>query len=304
MITGSNQIELRHLRYFLAVAEELHFGRAAEKLFISQPGLSRQIKQLEEELDLQLFERDNRNVALTQAGHYLKEEVQLLLKNLQKVFNHASMLQDGKEGILKFGYVGSAMQNIIPQLLLEFRETHPNIQFDFKEMDNQKQVESLLSQDIDVGFVRLVRVPRGLQIKPVFKDTFSLVLPNSHPLEKQDFSSLIQLKDEPFILFERAYSPTYYEKMRQIFDYSGFTPIVSHFTVHASTIYRLVENHFGVSIVPSALKMGYDMDVKFIELTEIPQRTTLSIVWNQQNRNPILEKLLEVVELFELGSST
>ncbi|MCT4699925.1 LysR family transcriptional regulator [Tenacibaculum haliotis] len=288
----SNQIELRHLRYFLAVAEDLHFRKAAERLFISQPGLSRQIKQMEEDLDIQLFVRHNRKVALTEAGIYLKTELTQSLKNLNHAFENAKLLQDGKDGHLNFGYVGSAMQNIIPNLLVEFKKEYPNVQFGLKEMDNKKQIDSLLSNDIDLGFVRLDRVPRGLAIKPILKESFCLVLPKNHPVNENNFKGLHQLKNESFILFDPSYSPSYFEKVMQIFDDSNFTPLVTHNTIHAASIYKLVENNFGLSIVPKSLQHGYDMKVKFIELKNIPQRTTLSVVWDKNNKNSILKSLL------------
>ncbi|WP_422090429.1 LysR family transcriptional regulator [Tenacibaculum ovolyticum] len=291
----SNQIELRHLRYFLAVAEDLHFRKAAERLYISQPGLSRQIKQMEDDLDIKLFIRNNRKVELTEVGKYLKKELTQNLKNLAHVFNYARLLQDGKDGHLNFGYVGSAMQKIIPNLLIEFKKEHPNVQFGLKELDNEEQIDSLLSQDIDIGFVRLDRVPRGLAIKPILKESFCLVLPKNHLVNKDNFKGLHQLKDESFILFDPSYSPSYYEKVMQIFDDSKFVPIVSHNTIHAASIYKLVENNFGLSIVPKSLQYGYDMNVKFIELSNISQRTTLSVVWDKNNRNPIVESLLKII---------
>lgn len=289
------QIELRHFRYFLAVAEDLHFRKAAERLFISQPGLSRQIKQMEDDLGVELFVRHNRKVELTSAGLYLKNELTRNLKNLDNILDYAKLLQDGKQGKLEFGYVGSAMQDIIPNLLIQFKKEHPNVQFGLKEMDNQKQIESLLSHDIDVGFVRLDRVPRGLNIKPILKESFCLVLPKNHPINASNFKGLQELKDESFILFDPSYSPSYYEKIMQIFDESGFTPIVSHNTIHAASIYKLVENNFGLSIVPKSLQKGYNMNVKFIELHKIPQRTTLSVVWDKNNRNPIVASLIEKI---------
>ncbi|KAB1155334.1 MULTISPECIES: LysR family transcriptional regulator [Tenacibaculum] len=291
----SYQIELRHFRYFLAVAEDLHFRKAAERLFISQPGLSRQIKQMEDDLGVELFVRHNRKVELTSAGLYLKNELTRNLKNLDNILDYAKLLQDGKQGKLEFGYVGSAMQDIIPNLLIQFKKEHPNVQFGLKEMDNQKQIESLLSHDIDVGFVRLDRVPRGLNIKPILKESFCLVLPKNHPINTSNFKGLQELKDESFILFDPSYSPSYYEKIMQIFDESGFTPIVSHNTIHAASIYKLVENNFGLSIVPKSLQKGYNMNVKFIELHKIPQRTTLSVVWDKNNRNPIVASLIEKI---------
>ncbi|MBL4724708.1 MAG: LysR family transcriptional regulator [Lutibacter sp.] len=293
----SNQIEYRHLKYFLAVAEDLHFRKAAEKLYISQPGLSRQIKQMEEDLRIKLFERHNRKVKLTIAGRYLQSEITRNLKSLDHILNHAKLLADGKDGNLKLGYVGSAMQKIIPELLLQFRKNHPNVLFSLTEMDNQKQIEGLTSQSIDVGFVRLERVPKGLEIKPVLTEHFCLVLPVNHTINSDNFKNLSQFKEESFILFDPTYSTSYYEKVMQIFDESGYVPHVSHNTIHAGSIYQLVENNFGISIVPKSLQINYNKKIKFIELDQLPQRTTLSLVWGKSNRNPILENFLNILNI-------
>ncbi|WP_372753962.1 LysR family transcriptional regulator [Labilibaculum sp.] len=291
----SNQIEFRHYRYFLALAEDLHFGKAAERLYISQPGLSRQIKQMEEFLGIKLFERHNRKVQLSTAGLYLQKELNSTFNRLNEIVNHAKLLNDGLNGNLNLAYVGSAMQDVIPNLMLEFKKHHPNVLFSLKEMDNNKQIQALLNQEIDLGFVRMERVPRGLKIQSVFEDTFSLVLPKDHPINEENFKNLSQLKDESFIFFDSSYSESYYEKMMQIFDESGFSPLISHNTVNASSIFRLVENNFGISIVPTSLQQGYNMNVKFIELLKIPQRTTLKLVWNSLNTNPILGNFLKVI---------
>ncbi|MFI1770859.1 LysR family transcriptional regulator [Thalassobellus citreus] len=291
----SYQIELRHIKYFLAVADTLHFRKAAETLFISQPGLSRQIKEMEEELGMKLFERHNRQVKLTHTGAYLKKELSKNLKHLDTILNHAKLLETGKDGQLNFGYVGSAMQQIIPNLLLQFTKNHPDILFSLKEMDNQKQIEGLLSQDIDIGFVRLERIPRGLNSHPVLKESFCLVLPKDHPIDASNFKNMKQLKNEHFILFDPEYSASYYEKVMGIFDDSGFTPLVSHNTIHASSIYKLVENNFGISIVPKSLMPEHNSKIKFIELTKIRQKTVLSAIWNPDNRNPILDKVITLL---------
>ncbi len=292
----SNQIEFRHYRYFLAVAKELHFRKAADLLFISQPGLSRQIKQMEKELGIKLFERHNRKVELTAAGEYLQKELTDNFKRLDDIVAHAKLLNDGIDGNLKLSYLGSAMQKVIPELLLKLEAGHPNVLINLTELDNKSQIQALLKQEIDVGFVRMERVPRELDIKPIFEDTFSLVLPKNHKLNTNNFTSISQLKDEHFILFDASYSESYYEKVMQIFDDSGFSPIVSHSTVNASSIYRLVENNLGVSIVPTSLQSGYDLGIKFIELKNIPQRTTLKIIWNKTNSNPILYNFLKLTE--------
>jgi DNA-binding transcriptional LysR family regulator len=294
----SNQLEFRHYRYFLAVAKELHFRRAAEQLYISQPGLSRQIKQMEEELGIKLFERHNRKVELTKAGQYLQEELIKNFKHLDEIINHSKLLNDGINGHLKLTYVGSAMQKLIPNLLLKFRETNPNVLIQLTENNNQRQIQALLNQEVDFGFVRMERVPKGLEIFPAMEETFSLVLPESHSINIDNFKNLSQLKDEQFILFDSSYSESYYEKVMQIFDDSGFVPNISHSTVNASSIYRLVENNFGISIVPTSLQYGYQLKIKFIELKDIPQRTTLKIVWNSMNTNPVLRSFIDVIHCY------
>ncbi|AUC86250.1 transcriptional regulator [Polaribacter sp. ALD11] len=289
------QIELRHIRYFLAVAEELHFRKAAEKLFISQPGLSRQIKLFEEELGVVLFERHTRKVVLTKVGEYLKVEFSLQLKTLSHTLDNAKLLHDGKKGELNIGYVGSAMQEVIPNLLLRFEKNHPDILFNLKEIDNQKQIEDLLSFSSDIGFVRLERVPRALEIKSILKENFCLVLPKNHTINENNFKSLAQFKEESFILFDAKYSASYHEKVMQIFDDCGFAPLISHNTIHSSSIFKLVENNFGISIVPKSLAQKGGHQIKFIELDMISQKTTLSVIWNKKNTNPILNDVLALL---------
>ncbi len=291
----SNQLEFRHLKYFLAVAEELHFRKAAERLYISQPGLSRQIKQMEIDLGVQLFERHNRKVVLTKAGTYLKNELSIHLKQLDDILNHAQLLHQGKKGQLKLGYVGSAMRHIIPELLLHYRNKSPDIVFNLKEMDNQKQVEDLINYKIDLGFVRLEHVPSSIEKQIILRENFCLVLPETHDLNVSNFKDLGQLKNESFILFDPEYSESYYNKVLHVFQDSGFTPIISHLTIHASSIYKLVSHRFGISIVPKSLTSKHIQGVKFIELTTIPQKTNLSVIWNKNNRNPLLTTILDLI---------
>jgi len=294
----SNQLEFRHFRYFLAVAQELHFRKAAERLYISQPGLSRQIKQMEANLDVKLFDRNNRKVTLTKAGQYLKQELEINFKRLDDILSQAKLLNDGIDGNLKIGYIGSAMQKLIPEFLLKFRATNPNTLVNLTELDNNSQIQALLNQEIDIGFVRLERVPEALEMHSVLEETFSLVLPKKHAIDASNFEQLSQFKDEHFILFDASYGESYYEKVMQIFDDSGFYPAILHSTVNASSIYRLVENNFGISIVPTSLQGGYNLDVKFIELNDIRQRTTLKIVWNRKSTNPLVASFLNVVNDF------
>ncbi|SFR62612.1 LysR family transcriptional regulator [Maribacter stanieri] len=291
----SNQIELRHLTYFLAVAQELHFRKAAEKLFISQPGLSRQIKQMEDILETQLFERNKKKVALTPAGHYLKTEVEYIFNHLEKVERQLKLVGDGNSGELRIGFLGSAMQQVIPQLLLQIKENYPKVKTSLEELSNFAQVDGVLNDQLDMGFVRVSRVPSTLEMKTVFTDTFSLVLPERYPILTREFEGMHQFANDDFILFSQAYSPLYYETIISICKDAGFAPKISHKSVHAHTIFKLVENHMGIAIVPTSLQNGFQMRVKFIELKNIPQRAELSVIWKKEHTNPVLKNCMELL---------
>ncbi len=292
----SNQLELRHYRYFKVVAEELHYRRASERLFISQPGLSRQIRQMEEILGVQLLWRNKRKVRLTEAGKYLKSEIDFIFNHLELIHKQLKLIDKGEDGELRIGFLGSAMQNVIPDLLLKMDQMYPGISTSLEEMSNGLQVAAVDKDRLDIGFVRLARVPAGIRMKPVYRDTFSIVLPEDHSLTAGRFKGVHQLKNENFILFSSDYSPAYYDKIMSICEDEGFTPHITHKSVHAHTIFKLVELGLGVSIVPTSLQHGYDRKVKFIELAGIEQSALLSMIWKEENRNPVLEKVLGLVE--------
>lgn len=289
------QIELRHFIYFLAVAEELHYRKAAEKLYISQPGLSTQIKQMEGILQTQLFIRDKKKVRLTPAGAFLKGEVEFILNHLEQTKKQLKLIGEGHLGEIRIGFLGSAMQNVIPNLLLDLKEKFPFIHTSLEELSNRAQISAILRDKLDLGFVRLSRVPKGLKLKPVFEDTFSLVLPADHILNEKEFKSIDQVATDDFILFSQDYSPQYYDTVLSICEDAGFSPNVSHKSVHAQTVFKLVENKLGIAIVPTALQYGFQMKVKFIELKKIKQRAILSMVWKEDNRNTALQNCMDLL---------
>jgi len=291
----SYQLELRHFNYFLAVAEELHYRKAAEKLCISQPGLSRQIKQMEEILGTPLFVRNKKKVSLTAAGTYLKSEVEFIVNHLAVTQKQLKLIAEGSIGELRIGFLGSAMQTVIPELLVSLRHHFPDIKTSLEELSNTAQVNALLKDSLDLGFVRLARVPDELAIKTILYDSFSLVLPASHPMTPTNFTSVEQLANEDFILFSQEYSPLYFDTIMSICEDAGFTPKISHKSVHAQTIFRLVENNLGISIVPSSLQYGFKLGVKFIELKEIAQKAELSVIWKKENRNPTIAQTLKLI---------
>ena len=286
------QLELRHFKYFQALANQLNYRKAAEKLFISQPGLSRQIKQMEEILEVPLFIRTKRKVSLTQAGVYLKGEVDFIFNHLQLTTKQLKMVNAGQMGEVRIGFLGSAVQKVIPDLMIQLNKKYPDVHASLEELSNKAQIEALQKDDLDIGFVRMARVPSGIEIHPVFTDSFSLVLPQNHRLNKSNFKNVGQLKEEPFILFSSDYSPLYYDKIMSICEDQGFTPKISHRSVNAHTIFKLVESGLGVAIIPSSLQLGFELNIKFIKLAKISQNTVLSAVWRSENRNPAMRQVI------------
>lgn len=295
MITENYQIELRHFTYFLAVADELHFRRAAEKLFISQPGLSTQIKQMETLLGVELFVRDKKKVRLTPAGAFLKKEAEFVLNHLRQTKRQVKMIGEGQLGEVRIGFLGSAMQNVVPELLMKLQKKHPTVHTSLEELSNKAQINALLKDQLDIGFVRLGHVPVGLESKLIFEDTFSLVLPKDDNLTISNFKGMHQVSERSFILFSKEYSPLYFDTVMSICEDSGFAPKVTHKSVHAQTIFRLVESGLGIAIIPTSLQHGFQMRVKFIELKKIKQRAILSAVWKKTNRNPVLQHCLKLL---------
>ena len=289
------QLELRHFRYFLAVADELSFSKASTRLFISQPGLSKQIKLMEETLGAPLFIRNKRNVTLTKAGEYLKGEVEFIYNHLETTKKNLKAISEGNEGEIRIGFLGSAMQNVIPDLLVNLNKKHPKIKTTLEELSNKSQINAIQHDQLDLGFVRLARVPDGVSKKAVFKDSFSVVLPENHQLNKNNFRHVGQLADENFILFSSDYSPYYYNKIMGICEDQGFKPKISHKSVHALTIFKLVENGLGVAIVPTTMQEGFDLKVKFLKIKNIDQTAELSVVWKDDNRNPCREKVMNLL---------
>ncbi|SHI34647.1 LysR family transcriptional regulator [Aquimarina spongiae] len=293
----SYQLELRHFSYFLAVAEELHFRKAADRLFISQPGLSRQIKQMEEIIGAKLFVRDKRNVALTAAGIFLKKELEYIFNHIDFTVKQARLVDQGSTGEVRIGFLGSAIQTVIPDILVQANREYPNIQFSLEEMSNYMQVEAIQKDQLDLGFVRLSRVPDGLKMKTVHTDSFSLVLPKEHHLSLKTFKNIAQVAEENFILFSSDYSSLYYNKIMSICEDKGFTPKVTHKSVHAQTIFKLVESGLGVAIVPTSLQYGFNLAVKFLEIPKIPQKAELSVIYKKDNRNPALSKIKAIIDV-------
>ncbi|TFH11524.1 MAG: LysR family transcriptional regulator [Candidatus Atribacteria bacterium] len=289
-------MELRHLRYFLMVAEELHFGRAAERLAIKQPPLSRQIMNLESELGVRLFDRSHRRVTLTPSGRYLKDAATNLFAQTELIRNTVGLMKEGMAGVVRIGYVGSAMHSILPGLLRELSERYPEIHPEFFELDNDTQIRELTSGLIDIGFVRTPLHAEGLALLAVLEETFSLVLSADHRLAADPDISLDALADEPYVGFCRECAPSLADQILKICNDAGFSPRIVHSTSQLNALLRLVESGFGYSIVPTSVRSGYNLNLRFVELVHVPHRAQLSAIYNPQLLSSTAKTVLDLIE--------
>ncbi|WP_397363872.1 LysR family transcriptional regulator [Olleya sp. R77988] len=289
----TNQIEIRHLQYFLALADSLHYRLAAENLFISQSALSQQIQRLEIFLGEKLFKRHNRKVALTQSGEFFREEALIIINQLNTSMERWRYRVEGGEGILKIGFVASAMYTFLPKVIKRFSDECPGIKFHLEELSNKNQLDALDKKQLDICFVRSKKYLKDMKNISVFKENLTLVLPDNHPINKKNFKNIAQLKDESFILFPNNQSDLYYQQILNLCNEHDFTPQIKHRSIHGPTIFKLVESGLGVSIIPNSLKDVHNSKVKYIELKKIKQKTELFAVWSTSNDNISLRHFLK-----------
>ncbi|MBW4640660.1 MAG: LysR family transcriptional regulator [Gloeocapsa sp. UFS-A4-WI-NPMV-4B04] len=206
-------MELRHLHYFIAVAEELHFSRAAERLHISQPPLSQQIRDLEDELGVKLFERTKRQVHLTEAGKVFLERSYGVLAQLEHAIAVTQQIGRGEVGRLAIGFVDSATYTLLPEILRVFREQFPAVELRLHELTTTQQIQALYDKQVDVGIVRSAISEPGLSVECLLPELLVLALPETHPLSAQTQVSLSTLAAELFILFPAQMGPVFYEQL-------------------------------------------------------------------------------------------
>ncbi|OKH33790.1 LysR family transcriptional regulator [Calothrix sp. HK-06] len=288
-------MELRHLRYFVTVAEELHFGRAAEKLQMAQPPLSYQIRQLEEELGVELFHRTKRSVKLTEVGQLFLEEARQILTQANQAVQIVQRAYEGEVGRLILGFVGSATYSILPDALKAFRKRFPKVILSLHEMTTAEAVQALHDKRIHLGFVRPPVNDEELIMESVLKESFIAALPESHSLAKETKVSLKMLADEPFILSPRHLGSGFYDQIITICQKAGFSPQVAQEAVQMQTIVSLVAAELGVAIVPSSMQNLQRVGVIYKDLAEETLQVELAMIWRQNETSPILHKFLETI---------
>jgi DNA-binding transcriptional LysR family regulator len=288
-------MELRHLRYFVVVAEELHFGRAAEKLSISQPPLSQQIQQLEREVGAKLFHRTSRQVELTEAGRVLLEDARQILRAVDQATGDVKRAARGELGRFGIGFVASATYDILPDILRRFRSEYPNIALDLYEMNAASQGPALRDQRIDIAFSRPPLVDDDLSIEPVVTEALVAAVPEEHPFASRDKVGLTELAEEPFILYPRDPKPSYADFVIRVCELAGFTPRITQETQQMQTALSLVSAEIGITLVPSSMQNLRRSGVVYLPLTEPAPMSMLSVASRKGDRSPMLKNFMRIV---------
>ncbi|HEY9696211.1 MAG TPA: LysR substrate-binding domain-containing protein [Trichocoleus sp.] len=288
-------IELRHLRYFIAVAEELHFGRAAERLHMAQPPLSQQIRQFEAELGFQLFYRTKRSVQLTEAGETFLLEARKLLRQLDQAVQTGRQVSRGEKGQLAIGFVSSAAYNVLPGILQSARTYLPEVKLELHELTTDQQLQWLSESRIDVGFIRPPIDDSFLQTMTILEEPLVVALPENHSLIHQSCISLLSISSAPFILFPRLLAPGLYDQIISLCQQSGFSPNVVQEAIQMQTIISLVAAEIGIAIVPISLQNLQRTGVVYRSLIEPTPKAQIAIVWRKDDRSAVIQRFLEVV---------
>ena len=288
-------MELRHLRYFVTVAEELHFGRAAKKLHISQPPLSMQIRALEAELGVMLFNRTQRSVALTQSGNALLGEARHILTRVDQAVLMTRRVSRGEIGELAIGFISVADYNVLPVVLREFRRAFPLVNLTLRESTTDAQIRDLLAGRIDVGFVLPPINEPSLESLPILREPLIAALPDKHPLARKAGKLVLEkLKDAPFILFPRPYAPGLYDDVVSCCKAAGFSPRVEQEAIQMQTIVSLVSAELGVALIPASLTNLRRTGVTYKELKAGSPLTEVHLAWRRGDDLPALLVFVDV----------
>lgn len=288
-------MEFRHLRYFLVLSEELHFGRAAQRLAISQPPLSTNIQQLEASVGAKLFTRNSKAVQLTEAGRAFVPQARALLEQAQQAARHARDVADGLAGSLQVGFVGTMLYRGLPALLRRFQAQHPRLRLTLKELSSSDQLIELAHDRLDLGFVHTTRVPTGLAQVQVASQPFIACLPAGHPLARRRTLALSALQGEPFACISRGVSADYHERIVSLCMDAGFTPEIRYELRHWLSVVSLVSQGLGVALVPQALRQSALPGAAFVALAGSSLPYDTYCLWKATRDHQALAAFVEAV---------
>lgn len=287
-------MELRHLRYFVAVAEELHFRRAAERLHMSQPPLSQQIRALEADVGAQLLVRSRRRVELTEAGKVFLREARAVLEAADRASDLARRVSRGEVGRLAVGFVGSAMYSAVPEILRRFRGEHPDVELHLREVPTGLQLEALESGELDVGFIRPPVPGQDLRVETIQTEKVVVALPASHPLARRKRLRLEALGHEALVLLARREAPGLHETLAVAMAGVGGSTWVVQEVAEMQTAIGLVAAGLGISLVPASVA-SLDRDgVVYRPISGPAPTVELALAWRLGDQAPALERFLAV----------
>ncbi len=295
--------ELRHLRYFVAVAEELHFGRAAQRLHISQPPLSMQIRALEDALGVRLLARTQRRVALTAAGAAFLHEARHILERAASAVTAAQRADRGEVGQLALGFVSHANYHVLPSLLREFHARAPGVRLALRESTSDRLLDELADGPLDAAFVLAPVDAPALDSVAVWREPLVAALPATHPLAtRRGRLRLAQLADAPFIVFPRRLAPGLHDDIVGFCRDAGFSPRVEMEAVQMQTIVSLVSAGIGVALIPASLEHLGRTGVVYRPLAERSPQTEVRLAWRRGEPSAPLALFLDVTRGFMQGT--
>jgi DNA-binding transcriptional LysR family regulator len=283
-------MELRQIRSFLSIAETLHFGRTAELIHLSQPALSLQIRALEEEVGVRLFERNRRKTTLTAAGAAFRDDAAAALSQLEQGIRRARLAASGKLGLLRIGFVSTVGSEIVPNIVRQFRKSNPEVEVSLRNILTAEQVQMLESGSLDVGFLRMpVGEHSALDVVTVHREPFILVVPSSHKLAKRKRVRLRDVAGEDFVMYERPYAPGFHDLMFGILRDAGIVPNITHTAVEVPMLISLVASGMGITIAPlSVVKHSAASVVACNILDRIPM-SEIALAVSKQFRTEVVE---------------
>ncbi|WP_421943134.1 LysR family transcriptional regulator [Pedobacter sp.] len=285
-------MDLQKIKYFLALSEQLHYWKTAEKVSITQSALSRQIQALENELGLQLFERNKRNVKLTPAGNFLKEKWTLELSELEYIHQFAKQIHLGERGTITIAHPDSISASIMPEILEKITRLFPQLQIKLVQVLYENQLEFLKNYKIDLAITRDINSSAGIKSKKLYSDNLALVVPIDHPFNILEDLSAESLKQQKFILPTKDEGSSYSEIIQALFKHYDFVPDVFLHSEFGSTIIALVRQGLGIAILPDSYLHHQSPGIRFIPL---PFKTDIYINWRADDHNPVLSNILNLI---------
>lgn len=289
-------IELRQLRYFVIVAEELNFTRAAERLKIAQPPLSRQIQNLENNLQVELLARTNRRVTLTPAGEAFLAECRQILSHVEQSIRMTQRLAQGEIGKLAIGFEGSFHNETVLSIIQSFRNQFPDVDLILQEMPSGRQIDALEQRLIDIGFVDPIIYPKRISLIKLLTEPLVAVLSTAHPLATQDSVELTQLEQEPWIAGRIGEGCGLLTRLLEACRQVGFTPNIRQETNDIQMTLGFVASGLGVTLLPVSAPISEHRGIIYRKINPPIPWVELAVAWQDQNSSPVLKSFLSLVQ--------